>query len=163
MCLMCLLMSANTTASAVSATVIYGKQGCWSVWGQCWPPSTIHSPQLHAAGVSEADSDIRDLLQVPSGGAAAPADKVVSSSDEDTSDEAFAGRHSALEAEEQHRFNSFAGKYLVLSLLMQQHVACWPVCYMIAVLAKRTPSRVTIWVFSGQVYSEFFKAHIYHV
>ena len=35
-----------------------------------------------------------------------------SSSDEDISDEAFAARHAVLEAEEQQRFNSFAGEYI---------------------------------------------------
>lgn len=69
-----------------------------------------YSPPLHASGVSEADADITDLLRAPCGTAAAPADSMVSSSEEDTSDEAFAGRHAALEAEEQHRFNSFAGE-----------------------------------------------------
>ncbi|KAL3146630.1 hypothetical protein ABBQ32_000861 [Trebouxia sp. C0010 RCD-2024] len=59
--------------------------------------------------MSEADADITDLLRASCGIAAASADSMVSSSDEDTSDEAFAGRHAALEAEEQHRFNSFAG------------------------------------------------------
>ena len=72
------------------------------------------------AGVSEADSEIRNLLHAPSGSAAVPADRVASSSDEDTSDEAFASRHGALEAEEQQRFNSFAGKSvsLLITLLL---------------------------------------------
>ena len=57
------------------------------------------------------DSDLQDLLTVPSGdAAAATANDPVVSSDEDTSDEAFAVRHAVLEAEEQQRFNSFAGK-----------------------------------------------------
>lgn len=60
--------------------------------------------------MSEADSDIKDLLHAPSSSGAAAKDKLVSSSDEDTSDEAFAGRHAALEAEEQQRFNTLAGK-----------------------------------------------------
>lgn len=45
---------------------------------------------------------------MPSDAAAAGA--CASSSDEDTSDEAFAARHAGLEAEEQQRFNSFAGE-----------------------------------------------------
>lgn len=67
------------------------------------------------AGISEADSDIRDLLHAPSGSAVAPKDRMVSSSDEDTSDEAFAGRHAALEAEEQQRFNTLAGENQISS------------------------------------------------
>ena len=39
--------------------------------------------------------------------------RALNSSDEDTSDEAFAARHAALEAEEQQRFNSFAGECIV--------------------------------------------------
>lgn len=42
--------------------------------------------------------------------AAAAAGASATSSDEDTSDEAFAARHAGLEAEEQQRFNSFAGE-----------------------------------------------------
>ncbi len=52
--------------------------------------------------------------------AAAAAGACASSSDEDTSDEAFAARHAGLEAEEQQRFNSFAGEpalHLPVSLL----------------------------------------------
>lgn len=60
--------------------------------------------------VSEADSELRDLVQMPSDAAAAAAGGAsASSSDEDTSDEAYAARHAGLEAEEQQRFNSFAG------------------------------------------------------
>ena len=73
------------------------------------------------AGVSEADSEIRDLLHAPSGSAPVPADRMLSSSDEDTSDEAFAGRHAALEAEEQHRFNSFAGNSLPLFIAVDPY------------------------------------------
>jgi hypothetical protein len=72
------------------------------------------------AGVSEADSELRDLVRVPSdaAAAAAAAGAFASSSDEDTSDEAFAARHAGLEAEEQQRFNSFAGEpALALCLL----------------------------------------------
>ncbi len=47
---------------------------------------------------------------MPSDAAAAAAGACASSSDEDTSDEAFAARHAGLEAEEQQRFNSFAGE-----------------------------------------------------
>ena len=62
-------------------------------------------------GLSEVESDLQDLLAVPSGSAAgAGADEREVSSDEDTSDEAFSARHAVLEAEEQQRFNSFAGK-----------------------------------------------------
>ena len=64
----------------------------------------------HSAGIAEAHSDIRDLLHAPCGSGAAAEDRMVSSSDEDTSDEAFAGRHALLEAEEQQRFNTLAGK-----------------------------------------------------
>ena len=70
------------------------------------PPPTYSC----ASGISEADSDIRNLLHAPSSSGAAAEDKMASSSDEDTSDEAFAGRHAALEAEEQQRFNTLAGK-----------------------------------------------------
>jgi len=48
-------------------------------------------------------------VHAPSG-LASVADGQVNSSDEDTSDEAFAARHAVLEAEEQQRFNSFAGE-----------------------------------------------------
>ena len=65
------------------------------------------------AGVSEADSDQKGLVPLPSDGADAAAGNPASSSDEDTSDEAFAARHAVFEAEEQQRFNSFAGKPVV--------------------------------------------------
>lgn len=78
--------------------------------------SNYCSPLLCASDMSEADADITDLLRASCGIAAASADSMVSSSDEDTSDEAFAGRHAALEAEEQHRFNSFAGKRVLSSI-----------------------------------------------
>ena len=67
-------------------------------------------PTLVLSGISEADSDIRDLLHAPSGSGVAADNKMMGSSDEDTSDEAFAGRHAALEAEEQQRFNTLAGR-----------------------------------------------------
>ena len=60
------------------------------------------------AGLSEADADLHELLHVPSGEAAA--EQAVSSSEEDTSDEAFAARHAVLEAEERQKFNSYAGE-----------------------------------------------------
>ena len=43
---------------------------------------------------------------------------MLSSSDEDTCDEAFAGRHAALEAEEQQRFNTLAGMSRACPLAM---------------------------------------------
>ena len=58
---------------------------------------------------------------------------MVSSSDEDTSDEAFAARHAALEAEEQQRFNTLAGKslkfwsvYSIVTLPAQNTIAVTP-------------------------------------
>ena len=71
-----------------------------------------------STGVSEADADLQDLLHALPASASMPeveGDKLASSSDEDTSDEAFAARHAALEAEEQQRFNSFAGKDVKIS------------------------------------------------
>lgn len=65
------------------------------------------------AGVSEADSEQKGLVPLPSDGADAAGGNPASSSDEDTSDEAFAARHAVFEAEEQQRFNSFAGKPVV--------------------------------------------------
>lgn len=56
---------------------------------------------------------------MPADAAAAAAGACASSSDEDTSDEAFAARHAGLEAEEQQRFNSFAGEPAL-------HFACQP-------------------------------------
>ncbi|DBA85626.1 TPA: hypothetical protein ACH3X1_005203 [Trebouxia sp. C0004] len=78
--------------------------------------------------VSEADSELRDLVRVPSDAAAA-AGASASSSDEDTSDEAFAARHAGLEAEEQHRFNSFAGEPAIALCLsaswLDVYCSCW--------------------------------------
>lgn len=59
--------------------------------------------------ISETDADLKDLVRATPGSAASADGMLESSSDEDTSDEAFAARHVALEAEEQQRFNSFAG------------------------------------------------------
>ena len=70
-------------------------------------------------------------------GSAASADGMLdSSSDEDTSDEAFAARHVALEAEEQQRFNSFAGEppvlvenlYLLASAFAINRRMLWHIC-----------------------------------
>lgn len=60
-------------------------------------------------GLAEAALDLQDLVHVPSGQAAA--EQAVSSSEEDTSDEAFAARHAVLEAEERQKFNSYAGEH----------------------------------------------------
>lgn len=59
-------------------------------------------------GLSEADADLRDLVHMPP--ASVMAELGVSSSDEDSSDEAFAARHAVLEAEERAKFNSYAGE-----------------------------------------------------
>ena len=54
--------------------------------------------------------DLKDLVRAVPASAASGDGMFEESSEEDTSDEAFAARHVALEAEEQQRFNSFAGE-----------------------------------------------------
>lgn len=75
------------------------------------------------AGLSEADTDLQDLLHVPSGEVAA--EQAVSSSEEDTSDEAFAARHAVLEAEERQKFNSYAGENHDCTLWMCNELQEW--------------------------------------
>lgn len=95
-----------------------------------------------------------DAAAAAAGGASA------SSSDEDTSDEAFAARHAGLEAEEQQRFNSFAGEPAL-------HLACQPlgwICVAVIGFADVPAAQRDRWrlIPTQEVEHFFSRAHYCH-
>lgn len=89
------------------------------------------------AGLSKADADLQDLLHVPAGEVAA--EQAVSSSEEDTSDEAFAARHAVLEAEERQKFNSYAGENHDCTLWMCNELQEWLALLVVTSISTAMP------------------------